>query len=388
MTSVKNNKRKIAIVVASRANYARIKYLIKAVHESSNLELQLIVGASALLYKFGRVIDVIKNDGYTVNWKIHYLVEGESLTTQAKSTGLGIIELSTAFQELEPDIVVTVADRYETMSTAIAASYLNIPLAHVQGGEVSGNIDNSVRHAITKLAHLHFPSTEKSAERIIQMGEEPWRVKCTGCPAIDILKHSDLSLPPRSFFEDKGTGRIFEPGSPFILIVQHPVTSSFGEGSKQIYETLMAVKDIDLAKIVLWPNSDAGSDHVAKTIRQFQQKHTDLPFSYHINFSPEIYASLLANAACLIGNSSSFIREGAFLGTPAVIIGDRQSGREHGSNVVFSGYDRKEIKQKIQDQVQHGKYPTQGLFGSGDAGRAIAEHLENSVLDLNKKNMY
>jgi GDP/UDP-N,N'-diacetylbacillosamine 2-epimerase (hydrolysing) len=211
------SKRKICVVVASRANYGRVKYLMKAIRESELLELQLIVGASALLYKFGRVIDVIRQDGFEPNYQIHYLVEGENLTTQAKSTGMGIIELSTAFEILKPDVVVTVADRFETMATAIAASYLNIPLAHVQGGEVSGNIDDSVRHAITKLAHLHYPSTEKSAERIIKMGEEPSRVHWSGCPAMDVLANIELSLPSRQFFEIRGTGQIFDPEQPYMV---------------------------------------------------------------------------------------------------------------------------------------------------------------------------
>jgi UDP-hydrolysing UDP-N-acetyl-D-glucosamine 2-epimerase len=376
-----NKKRKVCVVVASRANYARVKHLMKAVQESEHLELQLIVGASALLYKFGRVVDVIRKDGFEPNYQIHYLVEGENLATQAKSTGLGIIELSTAFDLLKPDVVVTVADRFETMATAIAASYLNIPLAHIQGGEVSGNIDDSVRHAITKLAHLHYPATEESVERVIKMGEEPWRVHWSGCPSIDILADSELELPRREFFETRGTGHIFDPSKPYILVLQHPVTTSFGHGSKQIAETLHALRDEPIMKVVLWPNPDAGSDDIAKTIREFGNATADLPYSYHINFTPEVFASMLANASCLVGNSSSFIREGSYLGTPAVIVGDRQSGREHGQNVVYASYDRQDIREKVRAQLQHGRYESEYRFGNGHAGERIAKHLE--VVDLN-----
>ena len=154
-------KRKICVVVASRANYGRVKYLLKAIKEHPDLELQLIVGASILLYRFGNAIDIIEKDGFKPTRKIHYVIEGETLETQAKSTGLGIVELSTAFEDLSPDIVLTVADRFETMATAIAATYMNITLAHLQGGEITGNIDERVRHAITKLADIHFPATNK-----------------------------------------------------------------------------------------------------------------------------------------------------------------------------------------------------------------------------------
>ena len=380
--------RKICVVVASRASYARVKCLMKAIQESPKLELQVIVSASALLYKYGRVIDVIRHDGFEPNLQIHYLVEGENLITQAKSTGMGIIELSTAFDSLRPDVVITVADRFETMATAISASYLNIPLAHVQGGEISGNIDDSVRHAITKLSHLHYPSTQKSAERILKMGEEPWRVNFTGCPSIDILANMDLALPPKEYFQDKGTGRAFDPTAPYLLVLQHPVTTSFGEGAQQITETLHGVKDIPLTKIVLWPNPDAGSDDVAKAIREFQNDHRDLPFSYYINFPPEIFASMVANARCLVGNSSSFIREGAFLGTPAVIIGDRQTGREHGKNVVHTDYCRQDIREKVLAQIDHGHYQSEHIFGDGTAGKKIAAHLEIAELKISKRFTY
>ena len=380
--------RKLCVVVASRANYARIKYLLKAIQESPALELQVIVGASALLYKYGRVIDVIRQDGFEPNARIHYLVEGENLITQAKSAGMGVIELSTAFDSLRPDAVITIADRFETIATAIAASYLNIPLAHVQGGEVSGNIDDSVRHAITKLSHLHYPSTPKSAERILKMGEEPWRVKVTGCPSIDILANTDLALPPREYFQSTGTGRPFDPTAPYVLVLQHPVTTSFGEGAQQIVETLHGVKDVPFQRIILWPNPDAGSDDVAKAIREFQNENRELPCSYHINFPPEVFASMLGNAKCVVGNSSSFIREGAFLGTPAVIIGDRQEGREHGRNVVYAGYSRHDIREKVLAQIGHGRYEPEHIFGDGTAGKRIAAHLEVADLKIMKRFTY
>ena len=180
-------KRKICVVVHSRANYGRIKSVMRAINNHSDLELQLLVGSSALLYRFGSVIDIIRGDGFKENAVVHSILEGETPTTMAKSTGMAITELATHFENLKPDIVVTVADRFETLSTAVAASYMNIALAHSQGGEVTGSIDESVRHAITKLAHIHFPATKRAKDYLLRMGEEKESVHLTGCPAIDLV---------------------------------------------------------------------------------------------------------------------------------------------------------------------------------------------------------
>jgi UDP-hydrolysing UDP-N-acetyl-D-glucosamine 2-epimerase len=368
--------RKICVVVASRANYGRVKYLLKAIEAHPGLELQLIVGASTLLQRFGPAIDVIRKDGFTPLRSIYYVVEGETLSTQAKSTGLGIVELSTAFEDLMPEIVVTVADRFETMATAIAATYLNVKLAHLQGGEISGNIDDRVRHAITKLADLHFVASEESQRRVIAMGEHPDFVFNYGCPSIDVLKHEDLSISNDVMARYLGVGNPIDWSKRYVLVVQHPVTTSYGRGMQQIVETLNATHEFkDLQKVVLWPNIDAGSDDVSKGIRHFRESHMDAPIYYYKNFSPEDYGRVLNNAVCCVGNSSSFLREGAFLGTPAVIVGDRQQGREHGPNVVYAGYDRNDIAGKIAVQIERGRFPSTAIFGQGNAGASIAERL-------------
>jgi len=365
--------KKVCVVVASRANYGRVKYLLKAIKEHSELELQLVVGASTLLERFGPAIDVIRKDGFEPLRSIFYVVEGETLATQAKSTGLGIVELSTAFQDLAPDYVVTVADRFETMATAVAAAYLNIKLVHLQGGEVSGNIDDRVRHAITKLADLHFVSTEESLQRVIAMGENPDFVFNYGCPSIDVLRYDDLTVSNEIMNRYLGVGHPIDWSKPYILVVQHPVTTSYGKGLHQITETLYAVHQFaDLQKVVLWPNVDAGSDDVSKGIRHFREFHMDAPIYYYKNFAPEDYGRVLRNAACCVGNSSSFIREGSFLGTPAVLVGDRQEGREHGPNVMHARYDRSEIAAMVARQLQTGRYPSAPIFGRGDAGTRIA----------------
>jgi GDP/UDP-N,N'-diacetylbacillosamine 2-epimerase (hydrolysing) len=190
-----DGRRKVCVVVASRANYARIKYLLAAVKAHPDLELQVIAGASTMLERTGNAVDVIALDGFPPDATVRFVIEGETPATMAKSTGLGLLELPTIFEMLRPDVVVTVADRFETIATAIAASYMNIPVAHTQGGEVSGSIDESVRHAVTKLSHIHFPATALSARRVLALGEDPEYVFDVGCPSIDIVANSDLSLP-------------------------------------------------------------------------------------------------------------------------------------------------------------------------------------------------
>lgn len=369
-------KRKICVVVASRANYGRVKYLMRAVQSHPDLELQVIVGASTLLERFGKAINVIKADGFTPVRSIHYVIEGETLATQAKSTGLGIVELSSAFEDLQPDMVVTVADRFETMATAIASTYLNIPLVHLQGGEVSGNIDDRVRHAITKLADLHFVASELSAQRVVSMGENPRYVFNYGCPAMDILANEDMSISNEQMSRYLGVGRPIDWSKPYVLMIQHPVTTSYGHGFEEVSQTLQALKSIpDIQKVVMWPNVDAGSDDVSKGIRHFREFNMNEPIYYYKNFSPEDYARVLNNALCCVGNSSSFIREAAYLGVPSVIVGDRQQGREHGRNVVFASYDRDHIAAQVCAQVDHGRYEPDYLFGRGDAGQRIAAEL-------------
>jgi len=276
------NKIKVCAVVASRANYGRVKYVLKALQQSPDIELQLIVGASTLLDRFGRAIDIIREDGFEPNKAIYYIVEGETLLTQAKSTGMGVIEISSALEELKPDFVISVADRFETMATAIASTYLNIPLIHIQGGEVSGNIDDRVRHAITKLADFHFVATEKSRERVIKMGEDPNSVFNYGCPAMDVIANSDKAISNEIMKRYGGVGNEVDWAKPYILMIQHPVTTSYGQGFAQVNATLQALTRFpEHQKIILWPNSDAGGEDVSKGIRVFRERHMNSNFHFY-----------------------------------------------------------------------------------------------------------
>ncbi|MGI8632644.1 MAG: UDP-N-acetylglucosamine 2-epimerase [Solirubrobacterales bacterium] len=384
-------RRKICVVVANRANYARIKTALEAIRANPSLELQLVVAASTLLERFGRAVDVIRADGFVPDAAIHLIVEGENPTTMAKSTGLGLIELSTAFENLKPDMVVTVADRFETMATAVAAAYMNIPLAHTQGGEVSGSIDESVRHAVTKLAHMHFPATDLSRRRVMAMGEDPNLVFNVGCPSIDLVARTDLGLPSDAladFARHFGVGSPIDPGRPYILMMQHPVTTEFGQGLDQIERTLDAVAAQGMQALVFWPNVDAGSEHVAKGIRVFREQGRDQGFHFFQHLPAEMFVKLMAHTACMVGNSSSALREGAYLGVPAVTVGTRQRLRERGRNVVEVGYEVADIADAIRGQVRNGRYDADPLFGDGTAGGKIAETLARELPPVQKQLHY
>ena len=384
-------KRKIAIVVTSRASYARIKSVIAAVHQSEAFELQLIIGASALLEKYGSSVDIVEQDGFPITARVYMVLEGENPVTMAKTTGVGVMELSTIFDNLKPDLVLTVADRYETIATAIAATYNNIPLGHIQGGEVSGSVDEKVRHAVTKFANLHFVSHEKAAERVIRMGEDPGCVFITGCPSVDLaceILHSNDKFRFDVFGKYGGVGPVIDIDQPFLIVMQHPITTQYEQARAQIFATLKAVAELEIPSIWFWPNVDAGSDGISKGIRMFREQNR-LPFIHFFrNMAPEDFLYLLHRCACIVGNSSVAVREGAYLGTPAVNIGIRQQGRDRAQNVVDVDHEKEEIKETIQKQLSHGRYPSSKLYGSGDAGKRIARILSEVELKVGKRLSY
>lgn len=383
--------RKVCVVVGSRANYSSIKSVMKAVKAHPDLQLQVVAGASALLDRFGAVVETIRADGFQPDARVHMIIEGETPTTMAKSTGLGLLELPTVLDQLAPDVVVTVGDRFETMATAIAAAYMNIPLAHTMGGEISGTIDENIRHAITKLSHIHFPANQDAAQRIIRMGEDPATVHVVGCPRIDLVAEiakEGTRLPERSWLEYEGVGGHINLDEPFLLVSQHPVTTEYGQGEHQIHETLMALHELQMPTIMLWPNVDAGSEDVSRGMRKFREHYQHDYIRFYKNFSVDTYVRLMVQSACKIGNSSAAIREGAFLGVPAVNIGTRQIGRERGKNVIDVGHDRHEIVQAIKAQIEHGRYPSEPIYGDGNAGGRIANILAKTDININKRMTY
>lgn len=386
----KMNKRKIAIVITARPSYSRVKTVLSAIQEHPNLELQLIVAASALLDRYGSAVNYIVKDGFEIAAKVFNVLEGENLTAAAKTTGIGILELSTVFDNLKPDIVVTVADRFETMATAIAASYMNIPLAHIQGGEVTGNIDEKVRHSITKLADYHFVASESAKERVVKLGENPDFVFNTGCPSIDLakeVKENSDALPFNPYEKYGGVGATPDLSNGYLVVMQHPVTNEYQDSRKHIEATLEAVYELNRPTLWFWPNVDAGADGTSTGIRAFREQHQLPNVHFFKNMEGKDFLHLLHHADCLIGNSSVGIRECAYLGVPVVNIGTRQNRRDRGSNVVDVTYDVQAIKTAIEERISSSKQIS-NVYGGGDAGEQIAQLLEQLPLQFHKTIMY
>ena len=373
-----NNKKKICVAINNRANYARIKSLLIEIKKNKNFELQILLGASAILSRFGKLDNILKKDGFKKFKKIYSIVEGENLTTMAKSTGLSIIEITTFFENYRPDGVIVVADRFENLSVAIAASYLNIPLIHIQGGEVTGSIDEKVRHAITKLSDIHFVSTKRSKDFVIKMGENKKSVFLTGCPSIDIAFSARSGLPKNFFKINKGVGNVPKFNEKYIVVMQHPETTKFNKTHNQIRQTIEAIVKLKNIKVVwLWPNIDAGSDIISNQLRIIREKKLMTNISFFKNFTPEEYIKLIYNCECLVGNSSSGIREGSFLSIPVVNIGFRQKNRERGSNVIDVAHNKNEIYKAIKKQMNKKKINQSFIYGNGFAYKKMIKILKN-----------
>lgn len=383
-------KRKICVVVTARPSYSRIKTALQAIKEHPQLELQLVVAASALLDRYGSAVNYILNDGFEISAKVFNVLEGENLTAAAKTTGIGILELSTVFDNLKPNMVVTIADRFETMATAIAASYMNIPLVHIQGGEVTGNIDEKVRHAITKLADYHFVASEGAKERVVKLGEEVNTVFNTGCPSIDLAKNvlENPTLNFNPYEKYGGVGTCPDLSNGYVVVMQHPVTTEYADSRKHINETLQSIKDIKLPVLWFWPNVDAGADGTSTGIRAFRETHKPTHIHFFKNMEGEDFLRLLTNSKCLIGNSSVGIRECAYLGVPVVNIGTRQNRRERGSNITDVDYNHVDIEKAIQDWLSSPRPSLSMVYGGGDAGTKIAQLLAEQPLKFHKTISY
>lgn len=383
-------KRKICVVITARPSYSRVRSALQAIKDHPDLELQIVAAASSLLDRYGRVVRYIEADGFQVDAQVYNVLEGENPVTSAKTTGLGLLEMPTVLDNLKPDIVLTIADRYETIATAIAAAYMNIPLAHLQGGEITGNIDEKVRHAITKLSDYHLVATEKAAERVIRMGEDPDMVFVTGCPSIDIAAEVQRNPGPviNPFEKYGGVGAQVDLSNGYLVVMQHPVTTEYKLARAQVTETLYAVHQLGLPTLWFWPNVDAGSDGTSEGIRAFRENVQPANIHFFKEIPPEDFLRLLIRSRGIVGNSSVAIRECSFLGVPAVNIGTRELGRERGPNVIDVDYDRNQIMQAITTHLNGGKIPCVTLYGDGRAGERIAQVLSEVPLRFTKRLMY
>lgn len=360
---------------------------MQAIKEHEGLELQIVLAGSALLDRYGSIEHTIERDGFEVAEKVFMVLEGENPMAMAKTTGIGLLELSNILYNLKPDIVLVIADRFETISVSIAAAYQNIPLVHVQGGEITGNIDEKVRHANTKLADIHFVASETAKERVIRLGEDPGYVFNTGCPSIDLaadtLNTTGLSFDPYKKYG--GVGEVPSLENGYIVIMQHPVTTEYEESRKQIMQTLEAAKEMSLPVMWFWPNVDAGADGISKGIRAYRERNHIPHIHFFKNMTPEDFLQLLYNSKCLVGNSSVGIRECSFLGVPVVNIGSRQDGRDRGPNVKDVGYGKEAILEGVNYWLNAERPASSHVYGGGDAGKQMADILSNIPLRYHKK---
>lgn len=375
--------KKICFVIFSSANYNSIRSVISEFKKSKKFNLQIIVGASATQDKFGDVYNRILKDGFKVDFKIENQFSTNELKSMVKTTGLGLIELSECFSKLNPDLVFTVGDRHETISTAISASYMNILVAHTMGGEVTGTIDENVRHSITKLSHLHFVSNTDSLKRVIKLGEEKTKVFNVGCPRNDLIKKI---LTKKNFSNEfkylskQGVGDLknISQKDDYFVTLYHPVTTelNLNKNRQAIENIFAATQKFNIKNIIIWPNSDAGSDEISKQIRISREKGLIKNYKITKNLPIEYYIPLIKNCKCLIGNSSSAIRDGAFIGVPAVNVGKRQNNRLRSKNVIQSSIETTDIYRKIKKQYGK-KFKPSKLYGSGDAASKILKIIKN-----------
>lgn len=381
-------KRKICAIITARPSYSRVKSLLLALKTHGAFELQIVTVASANLGRFGDVSSVIESDGFNVNEKIYSYVEGDSLLTSITTTGLSLIELGNVLFRLNPDAVITIADRYETIANAIAASYLNIPLIHLQGGETTGNIDEKVRHAVTKLSDIHFPACDTARKRLLQMGENPERVFLFGCPSLDIIKDiPKTGLSENLDFINKhiGISDLMKIQAGYYVVLQHSTTDEVDDTEKNILETLQAVRKLASPAFIFLPNPDAGSGRLKTTIMNLKKNYNCENFFLINNLEPYDFMRLVYHSKCLIGNSSVGIRECSYLGVPVVNIGRRQKNRERGCNVIDVGHSKAEIYRAIRQWEERPRPERSYIYGNGDAGMKIANCLSKIELSFNKR---
>jgi UDP-hydrolysing UDP-N-acetyl-D-glucosamine 2-epimerase len=379
--------RKICVVLVDRANYGRLKPVMRAIGDHPELELQVLAAGTMVLERFGLATRVVRGDGFAIDGEVYIELEGSTPTTMAKSVGFAIVEFASEFQRLKPDVVLIIGDRYEALAAATAAAYMNLCIAHIQGGEVSGSIDESARHAISKFSHFHFPSTHRSEDYLIRMGEDPATILSVGCPSSDIARNLDRGLDA-SILNSQGSGSHINMCEPFQLVVFHPTTTEYGGEHRQMDEVLEALARIAQPTVLLWPNIDAGSDHISRCIRIFRDQRRPDWLRTIINLSPEEYLKVLAATSCAIGNSSSFVRDAGYFGTPVVLVGNRQDGRETDKHVRRAAPVATEVEHAIRHQLAHGRYAPSALYGDGFVSQRIVRSLRSLRPYVQKRLFY
>ena len=392
MASRKSTKqkslRKICFVMTSFIHYSRNMLIIEELKKRKDVELHLAIGGTALLSRYvsklASLRALLEADGFTNIHDVSFNLEGDSVVTKAKTTGLGTIEFAHLFGDIKPDVVVVRGDRFEVLSAALAATYMNIPVAHIEGGDLSGSLDESTRHAITKLSHIHFATNEDARKRIIRMGEHKKYVFNFGSPDIDVVKmiskkgsHTDLN--------QTGSGAFFDSKQKYLMVMYHPVNSEVNKISEQTRELLRAIHELNMQTIWFWPNVDAGSEDISHELRVFNNDVKDHKIRFMRYLPPKKFTTILLNAQCLIGNSSAGIKECSYLGIPVVNIGTRQNNRLKGKNVMTVPHKRNAIKKAVTMQVRTGRYESSDLYLGKNTSKNIATTLATIPLYIQKK---
>lgn len=368
---MKNVLRKITFITGSRGEWGYIRPILRLIEKDLELDSTIIATNMHLLSEFGMSIHEIEKDGFVVKERIYMTYDGYNSYTMAKSLGSFLLELPTVLQRIKPDILVLAGDRGEQLMGAIAGVHLNIPVAHIQAGELSGNVDGIVRHAITKLSHIHFAANEEFAERVRKLGEQDFRIFVTGAPLVDELVQGEVTQKE----ELKKKYNICNE-KPLILVVQHPVTEEEEKAGAQIFETIKAVLKFDAQIVFIFPNSDAGSE----AIRYQLQRHSKPGIKIFRNLPRKDYLGFLKNCNCIVGNSSSGIMEAPTFGIPCVNIGRRQNKRLQAENVINVNYNEEEIVKAIEkalsDDFKKVCIKAKNPYGDGYASLRILKVLK------------
>ena len=363
--------KRICIVLTTRGNLAKMESTLTAITAHQDLALQVVIGGALLDPSFG---DRVDGKIFRIDERLNYTTDDKTLRGIAESAGRCTIEMSRVLAKLKPDILIVIADRFEALAIAQAAVCQNVIIAHVEGGEVSGSIDEPIRHAISKLANLHFPANEEAAERLRRMGEHAGNIHVVGTPSLDLLHNININDKEAltEALEIQGRGPRVDLEQRYIVVSQHPVATEYLKLTQQIEETLQAVKNIALPAVWILPNDEVGSPEFARRIGRLNEDKSYPPVRYLSNLKFADYAVLVRHACCLIGNTSSGIRESAFLGVPVVNIGSRQNGRMRGTNVVDVDFNAKAIVTAARQQAAKQRYPRDTLYGDGHSGKKIA----------------
>jgi UDP-hydrolysing UDP-N-acetyl-D-glucosamine 2-epimerase len=382
----RTGKRRICFPITSRSYYGRSQLLIRKLHARPDVELELMLGGSILLDKYSRhIAEDIESAGFTISTSLFNVIEGGNHVAMAKTACLTALEFTNGFHAADPDVVVICGDRFEQLAIAMAAAYLNKTIAHIEGGDLTGSIDESVRHAITKLAHIHFVTNEQARRRVLAMGEDPKYVFNTGSLDVEVASRATAAITNERI-NGYGVGHGIDLARPFLLIIQHPVTTE-RDNRAHLEETLRAVSTLGVAAIWIWPNPDAGTGEMADSLRNFRERSG--PQAERMRFITDVpvdeFIALLRITACLVGNSSAGIKECSFLGTPAVNIGARQHGRLHAENVVHAGYDADAIGAAIRRQIAHGPYRPSEIYYRPGASQTITDVLCGAELYTQKR---